>query len=103
MNSATVFEAVAEPTRRAVLDLLSARERPVNELVDHFNVTQPAISHHLRILRQAGLVRFRRQGRQRWYRLQGTPLREVYDWVAHYEQFWTEKLGALGEHLRRTP
>ena len=103
MNSTPVFEAVAEPTRRAVMDLLSARERSVSELVDHFKVTQPAISHHLRILREAGLVRFRQQGRQRCYRLHGRPLREIYDWVAHYEKFWTDKLGALGEHLRRTP
>jgi DNA-binding transcriptional ArsR family regulator len=103
MKSATVFEAVAEPTRRAMLDLLSRRERSVNELVGRFKVTQPAISHHLRILREADLVRFRRQGRQRWYRLHGKPLRQVYDWVTHYEQFWTDKLGALGEHLRRNP
>jgi len=103
MSSGAVFEAVAEPTRRAVLDLLSRQERSVSDLVDRFNLTQPAISHHLRILRQAGLVRFRQQGRQRWYRLHGRPLREIYDWVAHYERFWTDKLDALGDHLRRNP
>ena len=98
-----VFEAVSEPTRRAMLDLLAAGERSVGELVDRFDVTQPAISHHLRILREAGLVKTRRAGRQRFYRLQARPLRQIHDWVAHYERFWTVKLNALGEHLRRNP
>jgi DNA-binding transcriptional ArsR family regulator len=98
-----VFEAVAEPTRRAMLDVLSAGERSVTELVGRFEVTQPAISHHLRILREAGLVKTRKAGRQRLYRLQGRPLRQIYDWVAQYERFWTGKLEALGEHLRRNP
>ncbi len=102
MNAGSaVFEAIADPTRRALLDLLAQNEHSVNDLVEKFNVTQPAVSHHLRILRDAGLVRNRRAGRQRLYRLHGRPLREIYDWVAHYERFWTEKLDALGEHLRR--
>ncbi|HEX6502577.1 MAG TPA: metalloregulator ArsR/SmtB family transcription factor [Terriglobales bacterium] len=103
MPASAVFEAVAEPTRRAVLDLLSTREHSVNDLVARFDMTQPAISHHLRILREAGLVKNRQVGRQRLYRLHGRPLREIYDWVAHYQRFWTDKLGALGEHLRRNP
>lgn len=103
MNADAVFEAVAEPTRRAVLALLSDGEHSVNDLVARFEVTQPAISHHLRILREAGLVKTRRAGRQRLYRLHGRPLREIYDWVAHYERFWDDKLVALGEHLRRNP
>jgi DNA-binding transcriptional ArsR family regulator len=98
-----VFEAIADPTRRALLDLLAQREHSVGDLVGFFNVTQPAVSHHLAILRKAGLVRNRRAGRQRLYRLHGIPLREVYEWVAHYERFWTGKLAALGEHLRRNP
>jgi len=101
MRANVVFEAVVEPTRRAMLDLLSAGERSVTELVGRFEVTQPAISHHLRILREAGLVKTRKAGRQRLYRLQGRPLRQIYDWVAHYQHFWTGKLEALGEHLRR--
>jgi DNA-binding transcriptional ArsR family regulator len=103
MTSGAVFGAIAEPTRRAMLDLLSKGEHSVSDVVDRFDVTQPAISHHLRILRQAGLVKVRQVGRERLYRLHGRPLREVYNWVAHYEQFWTDKLGALGEHLRRNP
>jgi DNA-binding transcriptional ArsR family regulator len=104
MNApAKVFEAIADPTRRELLDLLAQREHSVNDLVAQFRVTQPAVSHHLAILRHAGLVRNRRAGRQRLYRLHGRPLREVYDWVSHYERFWTDKLSALGEHLRRKP
>ena len=96
-----VFAAISDPTRRELLDLLAQREYSVNDLVSRFAVSQPAVSHHLRILREAGLVKKRQLGRQRLYRLQARPLREVYDWVAHYERFWAEKLGALGEHLRR--
>ncbi len=103
MKASTVFDAVADPTRRAVLDLLAGREQSVGDLVAKFRVTQPAISHHLRILREAGLVKNRQLGRQRLYRLHARPLRDVYDWVAHYERFWTEKLDGLGEHLRRNP
>ena len=100
-TAGAVFEAIADPTRRALLDLLARNELSVNDMVEKYNVTQPAVSHHLRILRDAGLVKNRRAGRQRLYRMHGRPLREVYDWVAHYERFWTEKLDALGEHLRR--
>ena len=105
MDSASrqVFYAISDPTRRELLDLLAHRERSVNDLVGHFHVTQPAVSHHLRILREAGLVKQRQHGRQRLYRLHGRPLREVYDWIAHYQRFWTERLEILGEHLRRNP
>ena len=101
MRTDSVFEAVSEPTRRAMLDLLSGGERAVGELVGRFDVSQPAISHHLRILREAGLVKTRKAGRQRLYSLQARPLRRVHDWLRHYERFWTDKLDALGEHLRR--
>lgn len=103
MRTDSVFEAVSEPTRRAMLDLLADGERSVGELVDRFDVSQPAISHHLRILREAGLVRTRKAGRQRLYCLQPRPLRRIHDWLGHYERFWTDKLDALGEHLRRNP
>jgi len=103
MAASQVFAAISDPTRRELLDLLAEREYAVNDLVSRFEVSQPAVSHHLRILREAGLVKKRQAGRQRLYRLEARPLREVYDWVAHYERFWTEKLDALGEHLRRIP
>lgn len=94
-----IFQAIADPTRRALLDLLRAGERPVKSLVEHFPVSQPAISQHLRVLRRARLVSERRVGRQRLYRLQGEALAQVADWLALYEEFWKTKLAALGRHL----
>jgi DNA-binding transcriptional ArsR family regulator len=98
-----VFLAVADPTRRRLLDLLAAGEKGVTELAEPFDVTLPAISQHLRILREAKLVRERREGRRRLYRIDPAPLREVFDWIGHYERFWREKLDALGNYLERNP
>ena len=98
-----IFHAISDPTRRALLDLLAGSEQSVSALVERFDVSQPAISQHLRVLREAGLVRERRRGRRRMYRLEPRPLREAYDWLAHYERLWRGKLHALGEHLRRNP
>ena len=96
-----VFHAVADPTRRALLDLLAQGEERVNSLAERFAMSRPAISQHLAILLRTRLVRARRVGRERRYRLQPQPLEEIYDWVALYERFWTNKLSALGEHLRK--
>lgn len=96
-----IFHAISDPTRRALLDLLAGAEQPVSALVERFEVSQPAISQHLRVLRGAGLVSERRQGRHRLYRLEPVPLRQAYDWLAHYEGFWRDKLAALGEQLRQ--
>lgn len=94
-----VYLAIADPTRRRLLDLLGTGERPVNALAAPFRMTRPAISQHLRILRRVGLVDVRKDGRERRYRVRGEKLREVFDWVSHYEKFWTEKLKALGKYL----
>jgi DNA-binding transcriptional ArsR family regulator len=99
--SADVFSAVADPTRRALLDLLAQSEEPVNSLAKRFGMSRPAISQHLAILLRTRLVRARRVGRERRYRLRPEPLEQIYDWVAVYERFWTEKLSALGKHLRK--
>jgi DNA-binding transcriptional ArsR family regulator len=96
-----VFHAVADPTRRALLDLLAQGEEPVNSLAERFAMSRPAISQHLAILLRTRLVRARRVGRERHYQLQPQPLEEIYDWVALYERFWTNKLSALGGHLRK--
>ncbi len=85
--SADVFRAVADPTRRALLDLLLYSDRSVRELAGGFRMSQPAISQHLRILRKAGLVRARRAGRRRLYHVNPKPVREVYQWAANYKQF----------------
>jgi DNA-binding transcriptional ArsR family regulator len=94
-----VYLAIADPTRRRLLDLLGAGERPVNQLAAPFRMSRPAISQHLRILRRVGLVDVRKDGRERRYRVRGERLREVFDWVAHFETFWSEKLTALGKYL----
>ena len=90
--SSDVFTAVAEPTRRAILDRLAQGERPVNDLVEELGVAQPLISKHLRVLRDAGLVEMRRVGRRRLYRVRGGSLRTVHDWVRTFERFWAHQL-----------
>jgi DNA-binding transcriptional ArsR family regulator len=83
--SSDVFRAVADPTRRAMLDLLREADRSVRELARPFRMSQPAISQHLRVLREAGLVRARQAGRQRLYRIDPRPLQELYQWAARYK------------------
>jgi DNA-binding transcriptional ArsR family regulator len=100
--NADVFHAVADVTRRRMLDLLADGERMVSDIVDCFRVSQPAISQHLKVLREAGLVRVRQDGRHRFYRLNGAHLKEIAAWVTRYEQFWDDRLSHLGRHLRAT-
>ena len=97
--TATVYRAIADPTRRSILDLLRAGERAVVDLLGHFDFSQPALSKHLKVLRDAGLVRMRKVGRERRYRVDAKGLRAVHDWVGHYERFWNEKLDRLGDVL----
>jgi DNA-binding transcriptional ArsR family regulator len=94
-----VFQAIADPTRRRILELLAESERPVKELGAPFRMSLPAISQHLRVLREAGLVRERRDGRHRQYRLNPEPLRDVADWVGRYQRFWEQRLRALERYL----
>ncbi len=93
------FNAVAEPKRRAILDALSGGELPVNELVGRLGLTQPQVSKHLRVLREVGLVSTRARGRQRFYRLEGRPLKSIHDWVKEYERSWEERFSALDDVL----
>ena len=99
--SSDAFRAIADPTRRAVLDLLSLGERPVGDLARSFDMTQPALSQHLRVLREAGLVSQRRMGRERVYRIRAAQLKAVADWIGPYERFWQRKLQALGTYLEK--
>jgi DNA-binding transcriptional ArsR family regulator len=101
--STDVFIAIADPTRRALLDRLRFGEQPVKELAAPFAMSLPAISQHLQVLYEAGLVQMRKSGRQRLYQLNPEPLKQVSDWIAHYEQFWEEKLDALGNYLEENP
>jgi DNA-binding transcriptional ArsR family regulator len=93
------FNAVAEPRRRRILELLSGGERPVNDLVSRLGLAQPQVSKHLRVLREVGLVDVREEGRQRMYRLNGRPLKPIHDWVKHFERAWEERFAALDEVL----
>src|SRR5712692_8062207 len=101
LASHDIFLAIADPTRRGILDLLGAGEQPVSHLARQFDVTLSAISQHIRVLREVGLVAVRRVGRERLYRLEAQPLKEVSDWVQHYERYWQGKLDGLGEHLEQ--
>ena len=89
------FNAVAEPRRRQILDLLAYGERPVSELVDLSGLAQPQVSKHLRVLREVDLVRVRDAGRQRLYRLNAAPLRPIRDWLRTYEQAWDDRLDLM--------
>lgn len=98
-TTADAFNAVAEPRRRQILDALASGERPVNDLVALLGLAQPQVSKHLRVLRQVGLVEVRGDGRQRMYRLNGRPLRPIYDWVRAYEQSWSRRFDELDSVL----
>jgi DNA-binding transcriptional ArsR family regulator len=93
------FNAVAEPRRRQILDLLAAGELPVNDLVSRLGVAQPVVSKHLRVLREVGLVDVRESGRQRLYCLSGLPLRPIYDWVKSFEQSWSRRFELMDSVL----
>lgn len=95
------FNAVAEPKRRQVLELLGARELPVSEVADELGWTQPMASKHLGVLKRVGLVSERRVGRQRMYRVNAERLRPIYEWVAPFERYWSERFERLDEVLQR--
>ncbi|TVT16480.1 metalloregulator ArsR/SmtB family transcription factor [Amycolatopsis acidiphila] len=96
---ASMFEVLAEPRRREILDLLRGRERPVGDLVDRLSLTQPAVSKHLKVLREAGLVEVRQDAQRRWYRLRVQPLVELDEWLAPYRRMWEAGFDALERHL----
>jgi DNA-binding transcriptional ArsR family regulator len=93
------FDVVAEPTRRQILDLLRERPRTVTELVGSLDLSQPGVSKHLRVLRDARLVRVRRDAQRRWYEVDPQPLAEIDSWLEPYRAFWSDRLDALERHL----
>ncbi|MCC6615144.1 MAG: winged helix-turn-helix transcriptional regulator [Anaerolineae bacterium] len=95
----TTFEALADPTRRRILDLLRERPRLVGELVDLLEISQPGISKHLRVLREVGLVHVRQDAQRRWYELRLEPLAEVEGWLQPYRHMWEERYERLDELL----
>ena len=98
-TTADAFNAVAEPRRREILDLLVAGERPVNDLVGALGLAQPQVSKHLRVLREVGAVDVRDEGRQRLYRLNGQALKPIHDWVKTYERTWSERFERMDDVL----
>jgi DNA-binding transcriptional ArsR family regulator len=98
-TTADAFNAVAEPRRRQILDVLAGGERPVNDLVHLLGLAQPQVSKHLRVLREVGVVQVREEGRQRMYRLNGLALKPIHDWVSNYERTWSERFDRLDDVL----
>jgi len=95
----TTFQALAEPNRQAILDLLRDGERPVGELVERLDLSQPAVSKHLKVLKEAGMVQARTQAQRRLYRIRPEPLAELDEWLAGYRALWSQSLDLLEEHL----
>ena len=94
-TTADVFNAVAEPRRRQILDVLAGGERPVGDLVRELELGQPQVSKHLRVLREVGAVDVRDDGRRRLYRVNGRALKPIHDWISDYERLWAERFDAL--------
>ena len=99
MPSLTALQVLGEPSRQAILDLLRDGERPVGELVDHLRLSQPAVSKHLRVLKEAGLVEARADAQRRLYRVDAEPLRAIDAWLAPYRARWSQRLDDLEQHL----
>ena len=99
MTAVSAYAALAERHRRQILDLLRSGERPVADLVAHLGLSQPGVSKHLKVLREAGLVVARTQGKQRMYALRAEPLVEVVQWLEPYRMLWSSRLDALERHL----
>ena len=99
----TAYTALAEPSRRRILDLLRDRERSVSDLVDRLELSQPGVSKHLKVLREAGLVAVRPEGKRRFYGLRADPLAEIAGWLEPYREHWDARLDALERHLEENP
>ena len=99
----SAYAALAAPPRRQILDLLREGERSVGDLVARLKLSQPGVSKHLKVLREAGLVEVRPRGRERWYGLRPQPLAEVDEWLAPYRAHWNARLDALERHLEENP
>jgi DNA-binding transcriptional ArsR family regulator len=97
----SIYEIIAEPKRRHILDLLLQRPHLVGELVDKLGISQPGVSKHLRVLRRAGLVQVHQDAQRRWYELQPEPLEEIDQWLAGYRQTWDERYDRLDDYLQQ--
>lgn len=100
-SSSDVFNAIAEPQRRAILEFLAGDERPVGDIVDALELAQPSVSKHLRVLRDVGLVRARRDGRRVMYRTNASGLKPLHEWAATFERYWKGQLHRIKERAER--
>lgn len=100
MDMTTPYQALADPTRRLILDLLRERPRMVGDLVELVGISQPGVSKQLRVLREAGLVRVRQDAQRRWYELNAEPLAEVHTWLEAYKRAWEDRLDRLDSYLQ---
>lgn len=96
-TTSDAFNAVAEPRRREILNFLAPQERPVGDIVDSLNLEQPSVSKHLRVLREVGLVKVRREGRRMLYRTNAEAIRPLYEWTSTFERFWRHQLSRIKE------
>nr|WP_294791646.1 metalloregulator ArsR/SmtB family transcription factor [uncultured Mucilaginibacter sp.] len=96
-----VFQAIADPTRREIIGMLSQQTLNLNNVADQFKISRPAISKHIKILTECGLIKVTKQGRERYCRVELKQLKQVADWTAKYQKFWNEKLDALGDFLAK--
>ncbi len=105
MTTSATFQVLGDPSRHAIIELLRRGECPVGELVEHLSLSQPAVSKHLRVLKEAGIVDVRTDAQRRLYRIRPEPFIEIDGWLAGYRDLWNEHLDRLEEHLdtRRTP
>lgn len=94
-----VFQAIADPTRREILSLLTNKDLKLNDVADKFRISRPAISKHIKILNECGLIKINQKGRERYCKINPKPLKEVYDWVQYFDQFWGQKLNSLKNFL----
>ncbi|MFZ6010787.1 MAG: ArsR/SmtB family transcription factor [Bacteroidota bacterium] len=94
-----VFQAIADPTRREIIDLLSQQPMNLNAIAQHFDVTRPAISNHIRILNECGIIVIERVGRERFCKIQPDRLKQVSDWIGKYEELWVQKIESFEKYL----
>jgi DNA-binding transcriptional ArsR family regulator len=98
--SQELFYAISDPTRREIIDLLAGQSLPVNEIANRFEISRPAVSKHLKILHESGLVVYRKEGRQRFCRADTRKLQEILEWASRYRKFWNDRLDALEAELK---
>jgi DNA-binding transcriptional ArsR family regulator len=100
-TTSDVFNAIAEPRRRQILVFLAGHEKPVNEIVDAVGLEQPAVSKHLRVLRDVGLVRMRRNGRHKLYQTEANAIQPLHEWAAYFERYWSHQLLRVKERAEQ--